>query len=65
MTNLETKKLSNWVSRVKSVDLGDRSFEYTLKAIVACMRDGVDQEDEDMYWQDLAIILSAIANEGE
>lgn len=55
-----THDMATWVETVDSQRLTE-SVTYTLKAIVACMRNDVPQEDEDVYWEDLAIILNQIA----
>lgn len=53
--------MSNWVKTVQDQKITE-SVTYTLKAIIACKRYDMPQDDEDVYWQDLAIILGQIAN---
>ena len=61
---ITNENMSNWVNLVESQNISE-SVTYTLKAIVACKKYGVCEEDEDVYWEDLAIILSHIAKKDQ
>ena len=63
--NSEEHRLSDlikWGRKVREVSLDD-SVIFSCKGIIAAQRNQ-DAEMEDVYWEDLAIAISRLADEG-